>query len=138
MGLSQRRQRFQRRLDAAAVGADESAFAKQRAAEIARHYGGDVADAAVQQHGEHGMAGRAVRFAVVAHADLGGRAGRADRRRPSSYGWRRELIADGMDEIPCSVHRGRRRNGRDEATSLDCLFRAVPPGGDEVPLWCVH
>ena len=123
-----------RQLHPAAVGAHQPPFAQQDAAEIAGDHRADVADAAVLQHREHGLAGRAVGLAVVAVADLAAAARRAGQVGPAVVGGIAEFRPQLVDEGARVLHRGGVGQGGDEAAAVDLLLDAVNAGRNGVAL----
>jgi hypothetical protein len=67
-------------------------------AEAAGYYADEFAYAAVQQNRQHGAAGRAARFAVVAVCDAGGIAGRACAKSPAVVCGIGMFLALGLDK----------------------------------------
>ena len=112
-------------LDHALIGPHKAARAQLDAAEIACDHGAEFAYAAVEQHGQHGTSGGAVRFAVIAVAHLSRRAGRARGVRPA--------IVRGVGEFPLDALNERlgrfgvRRMGEadDKAAAADAFLAAV-------------
>src|SRR5690606_37720044 len=107
------------------VRTDEPALAELHAAEVAGYDRDDLADAGVQQHVEHGPAGRPMRLAGVAESDCCGTPGSARDERPAVVRRVRKFRAHAIDEAARLLARGRARDRGDEAASLDRLLRAM-------------
>ena len=80
---------------------------------------------AVQQHGEHGAARRAVRFAVVTVADLAGLAGRSGGVSPAIVGRVGEFLFDPLDEGFGRLRGRRMGKADDEPAAAEDFFAAV-------------
>src|SRR5690606_36077208 len=91
-------ERFQSLLHTAGIRADEATRAELDPAEVAGDDDGNVADAAVEEGGQHGAARGAVGLAVVAHSDGGGAPRRSDDVRPAVVRRVGKLFAHGGDE----------------------------------------
>ena len=114
-------QGFEAQFDHALICPDEAPRSELDAAEIAGHDRGKLTDPAVQQHGEHGAARRAVRFAVV----VAGLAGRAGGVSPAIVGRVGEFLFDPLDEGFGRLRGRRMGKADDEPAAADDFFAAV-------------